>query len=92
MPRYSLRQLTFCLFFLCFGFTNLQGIAQSIIAAPDRRADEGRGPYESLLIKGGILIDGTGAPPIGPTDILVKKNRIANPDQEYTLALIDSVR
>lgn len=76
MPRYSLRQLTFCLFFLCFGFTNLQGIAQSIIAAPDRRADEGRGPYESLLIKGGILIDGTGAPPIGPTDILVKKNRI----------------
>lgn len=76
MPRYSLRQLTFCLFFLCFGFTNLQGIAQSIIAAPDRRADEGSGPYESLLIKGGILIDGTGAPPIGPTDILVKKNRI----------------
>ena len=76
MPMHSLRPCTFVLFFICFGLSNIQGLAQSIIAAPDRRADEGSGPYESLLIKGGILIDGTGAPPIGPIDILVKQNRI----------------
>ena len=36
----------------------------------------GGGPYERLLIRGGTVIDGTGAPPIGRTDILVEGNRI----------------
>ena len=53
-----------------------QVIAQSIISPPDRRADEGAGPFETLLIKNAILIDGTGAPPIGPVNIVVKQNRI----------------
>ncbi len=44
--------------------------------APNRRADEGHGPFSSMLIRGGILIDGTGAPPRGPVDILVEGNRI----------------
>lgn len=76
MPRYSLHAIAFCLVFLSLELNSIQSFAQSIIAAPDRRSDEGSGPFESLLIKGGILIDGTGAPPIGPIDILVKKNRI----------------
>ncbi|GAB5535568.1 MAG: hypothetical protein Rubg2KO_18170 [Rubricoccaceae bacterium] len=42
--------------------------------APDRA--EGDGPYERLILRGGILIDGTGAPPIGPVDIVVENNRI----------------
>jgi len=48
----------------------------SMIPAPDR--DEGEGPFERLIIRGATLIDGTGAPPIGPVDIVVEKNRIAD--------------
>ncbi len=62
-------------FLLVAAFT-LSGHAQSIIPPPDRRADEGQGPFETLLIKDVILIDGTGAPPIGPINIVVKGNRI----------------
>ena len=42
--------------------------------APPRA--EGEGPYPGLILRGGILIDGTGAPPIGPVDIVVRQNRI----------------
>jgi hypothetical protein len=38
---------------------------------------EGEGPYTQLIIRGVTLIDGTGAPPVGPVDIVVKGNRIA---------------
>ena len=48
-----------------------------MIPAPDRGADEGEGPFERLIIRGGTLIDGTGAPPIGPVDIVIEGNRIA---------------
>ncbi|MCH2183188.1 MAG: hypothetical protein MK108_14405 [Mariniblastus sp.] len=44
--------------------------------APDRLEGEGQGPFETLVIKGCILIDGTGAPPRGPVNIIVKQNRI----------------
>jgi hypothetical protein len=44
--------------------------------APDRRADEGEGPFERLIIRGATLIDGTGAPPRGPMDIVIEGNRI----------------
>jgi imidazolonepropionase-like amidohydrolase len=39
------------------------------------RAD-GEGPYERLIIRGATVIDGTGAPPLGPVDIVVEGNRI----------------
>lgn len=42
--------------------------------APDRK--EGDGPWPQLIIRGVILINGTGAPAIGPVDIVVEKNRI----------------
>ena len=45
-----------------------------IMPSPARA--EGEGPYEKLIIRGVTLIDGTGAPPLGPVDILVEKNRI----------------
>ena len=45
--------------------------------APARRSDEGRGPFKTLVMRGAILIDGTGAPPVGPVDIVVEQNRIA---------------
>ncbi len=43
---------------------------------PDRAAGEGLGQYERLVLRGGYLIDGTGAPPQGPVDIVVEKDRI----------------
>jgi hypothetical protein len=45
--------------------------------APRRRADEGAGPFARLVIRGATLVDGTGAPPIGPVDIVVEQGRIA---------------
>ena len=51
-----------------------QDEAPRMIPAPDR--DEGVGPFERLIIRGATLIDGTGAPPIGPVDIVVEENRI----------------
>jgi len=39
---------------------------------------EGDGPHTQLIIRGVMLIDGTGAPPIGPTDIVIKQNKIAS--------------
>ena len=37
---------------------------------------EGEGTYDRLVIRGGYVIDGTGAPPYGPADIVVEQNRI----------------
>jgi imidazolonepropionase-like amidohydrolase len=47
-----------------------------IIPAPNRRPDEGKGPFKTMVIRGAMLIDGTGAPPRGPVDIVVENNRI----------------
>lgn len=44
-------------------------------AIPDR-GDESEGPYERLVITGAILIDGTGAPPRGPVNIVIEDDRI----------------
>jgi imidazolonepropionase-like amidohydrolase len=45
-----------------------------ITKAPDRK--EGDGPYPKLVIRGVTLINSTGAPPIGPIDIVVENNII----------------
>lgn len=45
------------------------------LAAPPRR--EGRGPFRRLVLRGGILVDGSGAPPRGPVDLVVEGDRIA---------------
>ncbi|MFQ5537660.1 MAG: amidohydrolase [Gemmatimonadota bacterium] len=42
-----------------------------------RRPDEGDGPHERLILRGVTMIDGTGAPPVGPVDIVVENDRIA---------------
>ena len=49
---------------------------RAIQPAPDRRADEGEGPFERLVIRGVTMIDGTGAPPLGPVDLVIENNRI----------------
>ncbi len=42
--------------------------------APERK--EGEGPYTQLIIRGVTLINGNGAPPNGPIDIVIEKSRI----------------
>ncbi|MFC5372631.1 amidohydrolase family protein [Brevundimonas faecalis] len=46
--------------------------------APARRADEGFGPYPLMVIRGATLIDGTGAPPMGPVDIVIQNDKITD--------------
>lgn len=41
---------------------------------PDRA--EGEGPFERLILRGATVIDGTGAPAYGPTDIVIEGNKI----------------
>jgi len=49
--------------------------AQQVAHAPPR-GDEGQGLFERLIIRGATLIDGTGAPPVGPVDIVIEGGRI----------------
>ena len=37
----------------------------------------GGGPYDRLVIRGATLIDGTGGPPVGPVDVVVEEDSIA---------------
>lgn len=50
-----------------------QGFTQ-IKKAPNR--NEGEGPWSQLILRGATLINGTGAPPTGPVDIVIEQNRI----------------
>jgi imidazolonepropionase-like amidohydrolase len=50
--------------------------AQASVRPGPARA-EGDGPFDRLILRGGILIDGTGAPARGPVDIVIERNRIA---------------
>lgn len=60
-------------FVTLFLFISLNAFSQ-VLKAPEIK--EGDGPYPQLIIRGVMLIDGTGAPPIGPMDIVVRQNRI----------------
>src|SRR5687767_9328908 len=62
------------LLLLCISFS-ISTYSQ-IPKAPDRK--EGDGPYTQLIIRGVTLINGTGAPPIGPVDIVIENNRIVS--------------
>jgi len=42
---------------------------------PDRH--QGEGPYKRLILRGVIIVNGEGAPPVGPMDVLIEGNRIA---------------
>ncbi|MDC7993916.1 amidohydrolase family protein [Altibacter sp. HG106] len=55
--------------FLCFLFCCLL----SLMAQPRQE-----GPFSQLIIRGVTLINGNGAPPIGPVDITVEENRITD--------------
>lgn len=62
------------------GIAALVSAAQAQEASYDPRPapprTEGEGPFDRLVIRNAILIDGTGAPPRGPVDIVIEGNRI----------------
>ena len=61
------------LLLLSFQLSLFTSFAQ-IPKAPEVK--EGDGPYTQLIIRGVTLINGTGAPPAGPVDIVIENNRI----------------
>jgi hypothetical protein len=79
MRRYSARVLSGLTLLALLGFEPglfAQPRGTQLIPAPARKAGEGAGPFKTLVIRGAILIDGTGAPPRGPVDIVIEQNRI----------------
>jgi len=50
-------------------------MGQPIVTAATSR-DRGEGPWRRLILRGATVIDGTGAPPIDPTDVVVTDGRI----------------
>lgn len=44
--------------------------------APDRQT--GQGPYKRLILRGGIVVNGEGAPARGPMDIVIENDKIVN--------------
>lgn len=48
---------------------------KSIPDAPPRA--EGEGPFPRLILRGVTVIDGAGAPPFGPADVVIEHDRIA---------------
>jgi hypothetical protein len=49
---------------------------EPLTPAPPRGQGDGFGPYKTMVVRGAMLIDGTGGPPRGPVDIVVESNRI----------------
>ena len=67
------------------GWVGLAAVALALVAplasaqnpqAPARTV--GEGPFDRLILRTATLIDGTGAPPRGPVDIVVEQNRIVD--------------
>jgi hypothetical protein len=61
-----MRKLIYFFLFNCFLLGNAQESTQN----------SAEGPFSQLIIRGAMLINGNGAPPIGPVDIVVEKNKI----------------
>ena len=70
---------------LCAALLAALPASAELIRTPDARADDAAGPYDSLIISGAKVIDGSGAPPYGPVDIRVEGDRIAAMGKPGTL-------
>lgn len=69
------RLATLCMAVFCsIGSLLASHAAAAIPDAPDR--ERGEGPFQRLILRGGTLINGEGAPPRGPVDIVIEGNRI----------------
>lgn len=61
---------------LLLAFTALLQTAFAQNNEVPKRSD-GEGQYDRLVLRGGYVIDGTGAPPFGPVDIVIENDRIS---------------
>ncbi len=64
-----------------FILTILLSISSMTIAAPGEEAPDrtsGEGPFKRLILRGGIMVNGEGAPARGPVDIVIENDRIVN--------------
>jgi len=59
---------------ICFTLFSLVVTAGPGEKAPDRKT--GKGPYKRLILRGGIVVNGEGAPARGPMDIVIENDRI----------------
>jgi hypothetical protein len=55
-------------------FFALPSLSQSV--SDFQNGTDGGGPYDRLIIRGATMIEGSGAPPIGPVDIVIENDRI----------------
>lgn len=65
-----MKRIAVFIFSLFFNFC----LTAQITKAPEIK--EGNGPWPQLIIRGVVLINGTGAPPTGPVDLVIENNRI----------------
>ena len=66
----TMRIFSFIAACLLFCFSSFAQVAK----APIKK--EGEGPYSQLILRGVMMINGTGAPATGPMDIVIENNRI----------------
>ena len=66
------------LFFAAAVCLSGQACAQDASSLPEdvTPREEGAGPFSRLIIRGATVIDGAGAPPSGPIDIVIENDRI----------------
>jgi hypothetical protein len=64
------------LFYTLLSFFLVNAVKAQIPKAPEKK--EGSGPWSQLILRGATLINSTGAPPIGPVDIVIEQNRIVS--------------
>ena len=59
-------------------------LSVNVLAAPESIPDRvrGEGPFERLILRGVIIVNGEGAPPVGPMDVLIVGNRIREIDRK----------
>jgi adenine deaminase len=70
--------LLICLFLVCTSYAGAQATPTKVSMKKAPARSEGEGPFPHLFLRNAILIDGTGAPPVGPVDIVIENNRITN--------------
>jgi hypothetical protein len=58
------------------GLLSFSGLSAAPEPAPER--ERGEGPYERLILRGVTMINGEGAPAIGPMDVVIEGDRIAS--------------